>query len=571
MPLPYAPTLAPPVARPGLPSPILAPGRSAPVPFVRPGLPAAAAPLAPLVLPAVPALPALAPSVAAPAAGGAAGGAAIGVGLIGIGLGLAIGNEIYEEVLDRPFGPSLGDMFFPELQPVPLPVLEPIPELGTPNWFQFLEGVGLIFSNHYFYRFDLPALAYEILPVTQADNAPSTNITLKIRWETCERTIAQDWYFPNSLEFRGIGLCSPTPEPAVLPDETTRRFRPELDPPQRAPRLPPRPRIPDELPRFPPLRSIPEPFRLPRIPRIPRRDPGAPPFMVPEPTFEPRMVPDPLLRPSGDPYRPFIPDPIPETETERQRNDDGTPRLTRTRTPDLECCPAVERLAERMRDCPEPEPCDLTEVERLLNEVLDTLATAGNGDLDVTPCDAEEPVSIGYAGSGFDGVFSAITAITTSLNAIHDNTKCEPEPCVSSVPDWWQVRKGADTPQLSIVFRKQGTRNYHSLNIPHPKVSPRPTVSAIEPYEGGQWQATIYLRDNSKFIVCAKLKGEAVRVATQAASMIEPEWLPSPLEIATTERRGFAVNQSLMEPRYMDYHPEGQKGRRALWRVRLAE
>lgn len=570
MPVAFAPALPPPVIAPGLPSPILSPGVSTSVPFLRPGLPAVAAPLALPALPALPAVPAIAPA-AAPAAGGASVLAPIGVGLLGIGAGLAIGNQIYEDVLDRPFGPSLGDLLFPELQPVPLPVQRPIPAFFSPEWFQFQQGVGLIFSNHFQYRFDLPAYGYQILPVVAADNAPSTNITLKIRWQQCDGTFAQDWYFPNSLEFRGIGLCSPIPEPLVFPITPATRPASEPEPePQRAPTLPQRPRIPLEFPRFPSLQPIPQPFRLPVLPAVPRRDPSAPPLTLPEPDFQPQPVPAPLVRPNPGLAPSFSPGALPEAQTEPQTNPDGTPRLPRTRTPDLECCPSVERLVEQMRDCPEPEPCDLTEVERMLNDVLDKLCTAGLGEVNITPCDSEESSTIGYAGEGFDGVFSAIDAITTSLNTIHDNTKCDPEPCVSSVPDWWQVRKGADTPQLSIVFRKQGTRNYHSLNIPHPIVSPPPTVSAIEPYEGGQWQATIYLRDNSKFIVCAKLKGEAVRVATQAASMIEPEWLPSPLEIATTERRGFAVNQSLMEPRYMDFHPEGQKSRRALWRVRLA-
>ena len=43
--------------------------------------------------------------------------AALGTAAFGLGLGL--GNELYEEVLGRPFGPSLGDLFFPGSQPMP--------------------------------------------------------------------------------------------------------------------------------------------------------------------------------------------------------------------------------------------------------------------------------------------------------------------------------------------------------------------------------------------------------------------------------------------------------------------
>jgi hypothetical protein len=227
----------------------------------------------------------------------------------------------------------------------------------------------------------------------------------------------------------------------------------------------------------------------------------------------------------------------------------------------------VENLLREILD--KISDCDNANIEDLLQRVLDKLAVSGIGSVDLTPCDSKEEITEAYQGQGIEGIFKAITAITKSLNLIHQDTRCDESECVAAVPDWWQVRKGASTPQLSVVLRKHGTKNYHSLNIPHPITEPRPTRSPIAPYTAGNWQATIYCTDNSKFIVNAKTKTEAVRVATEAAALIKPAFLPSPLQIATTERRGFAINTSIMHPRYLDYFSEGQKGRRPDWRVNL--
>jgi hypothetical protein len=236
-------------------------------------------------------------------------------------------------------------------------------------------------------------------------------------------------------------------------------------------------------------------------------------------------------------------------------------------TPALECCPSLERKLDEVLEREPPEECDLTGVEELLQEVLEKLAGQGGGAIDLTPCFAEEPVSIGYQGAGLIGVYSAIAAIAQSLNLIHADTKCPPDDCVAAVPDWWQMRPGANRPQLSVIFRKGGGQNYHAINIPHPKVEPRPTTTPIGPYTAGNFQATIVLIDNSKFIVNADTAAEANRVALEAAAAIKPIMLGSELKISITERRGYPVSVDVMDPRYMQYFPEGQQSRMPAWRV----
>jgi len=209
----------------------------------------------------------------------------------------------------------------------------------------------------------------------------------------------------------------------------------------------------------------------------------------------------------------------------------------------------------------------LTGVEELLQQVLEKLAGEGGGAVDLTPCIAEESVIVEYQGTGLSGVYSAITAITESLNLIHADTRCPPENCVVAVPDWWQMRPGANRPQLSVIFRKGDGRNYHAINIPHPRVSPPPTASPLSAYTAGNFQATIVLIDNSKFIVNAVTAAEANRVALEAADAIQPVMLGSEIKISITERRGYPVSVDVMEPRYMQYFPEGQQSRMPEWRV----
>jgi hypothetical protein len=495
---------------------------------------------------------------------------AIGAAILGAAaFGLAIGNEIYETGLNRPFGPSLGDLLFPQLQPQPLPAPEHQPQPGfCPVVYQVFSGTFLTNPNN-------GNREYSETQPGNYHNGPFTGIDGPVRFNG----YSAYYHVGPNIGFRTLNAYNISdswidPEPHVRfqradnqPDNCLPLVLEPLPEPMALPQ--PSPTRPGELPYLPePLRlptpSRLRPFLLPPSPDRPR-EPSILPGAGAEPIFEP--LPPLLTFPFPPPN--FFPEPETETSSLRVRPPNVQPVATVTNEPGFECCPSLERKLDDLLDREECEPCDLTEIEERLKEIAEKLCVAGSGSVDLTPCDAEEETITQYQGEGIEGMFAALTAITQSLNLIHEDTRCDTGECVSAVPDWWQVRKGAETPQLSVVLRKHGTKNYHALNIPHPITEPRPTSSPIAPYTAGNWQATIYCSDNSKFIVNARTKTEAVRVATEAAALIKPEYLPSPLQIATTERRGFAINTSIMHPRYLDYFAEGQKGRRPNWRVNL--
>ncbi len=569
MPVSFAPGLAP------LPSPPVFTGGNAAsalsriAPFIRPGTVPLSAPLP--ALPPLPPAPVLPPLTLAPTTAPTIGvGTAIGTGAAVVGaaaLGLGLGNLIYEDLLGRPFGPSIGDLYFPFGQPLPVPLPQSLPfpfAGGQCVTIYLVGGTGTYYSStDKIYKTRSFSSILLKGPITNPQVVQDANI---VRWfiDGFDRFTSQ----PVTRQLSAVTSSIGTVSQGAFTSVTTSRS--DSQPDNCGSYIP----LPATEPKALARPTLPRPDEIPLIPAIPRIPellgiPGEQPFRLPTGSTE--GAPQRLLEPSSMAvptqlpipfYAPLpVPGPLPETEPE-------TPNR-RPPTPTLECCPSLERKLDQLLEQECPDPCDFTEIEQLLEQVLEKLSGETAGQIDTSICEAEEPTAVTYQGSGLDGLYSAVDAIATSLSTIHGNTNCPDEPCVSSIPDWWQVRKGADTPQLSVVFRKAGTRNYHSLNIPHPIISPKPATCAIDPYEAGQWQATIYLSDNSKFICCANLKGEAIRVATQAASMIQSEFLPNPLQIATTERRGFAVNKSSMEPRYMDYHPEGQKSRIAQWRVRL--
>jgi hypothetical protein len=568
------PTFAPP-ALPTFPSvspfpaPSVAPGVSEIVPFIRPGLPTVAPP--PLIVrPPIPTLP---PLVTAPPAlpvlGGAARTGAVGFAVVGAGvLGLGIGNKVYEDFLHRPFGPSLGDLYFPQGQPLPLPQVDQEPAVAIRGQCiaeYYIEGMTDRFLNGSFIGERVRSSGDSFLgPITEVILSPVYSDKLRAFYDGGRQFVD----FPSGInrdDIQGRNLRNVTYRRIDnLPDECdfTQPFVPE--PPKALPLTQPETER-NTRPLLDPLR-LPSPLRPPKVPATPLRppEPGklGTPFQPDIPGFPDIDLPGPLRDPDKVPFP--TPDPLPDPIP----NVPKAPPKAPPYTPLYECCASIERKLDELKDkddCPE---LDLSEVEQLLEDIKAKLCVETQGSLDLTPCDAEEPVLSVYSGEGIEGIHQGLLAIAQSLDVIHDDTKCESE-CVSAVPDWWQVRKGADSPQLSVILRKEGTRNYHALNIPHPIVEPRPKTCAITPYVAGNWQATIYLIDNSKFICNAKLKGDAIRVANQAASMIDPVYLPNPLQIATTERRGFDINQSQMTPRYMDYQPDGQKGRRAVWRVLL--
>lgn len=155
-----------------------------------------------------------------------------------------------------------------------------------------------------------------------------------------------------------------------------------------------------------------------------------------------------------------------------------------------------------------------------------------------------------------------------AANAKMLEAQCELEP-VAAAPDWWQVRLGSDRPQIVCVFRKQGSRTYHSLAIPHPANVQLPQAPILPAYQKGNIQGMIVLNDNSKFIVNCGSQGEAERICALAASKIIASYLPNPYKVWITERKGEPVGELQMQPTSIMYFSQGQKDLKPDWRFAI--
>ncbi|MCC5619249.1 hypothetical protein LC605_30095 [Nostoc sp. CHAB 5836] len=112
------------------------------------------------------------------------------------------------------------------------------------------------------------------------------------------------------------------------------------------------------------------------------------------------------------------------------------------------------------------------------------------------------------------------------------------------VPEWWAVRKGADRPQLVILFKSEGNKsNYYTLHIPHYD-GRKSSTCPISTYTKGNYRGCLTLRDNSKFICYASSEREAESVINDAKKhIIEKFLLGSTITIGTTQKKNFKTDK----------------------------
>lgn len=140
---------------------------------------------------------------------------------------------------------------------------------------------------------------------------------------------------------------------------------------------------------------------------------------------------------------------------------------------------------------------------------------------------------------------------------------------VASIPDWWQVRLGAERPQLVVVFKIAGTTAYHQIAIPHPAISEPPGASPLPPYRKGPYQGQLVLADNSKFTINAASESEAQRMVDAAIRAIASGRIGSEPRVHIGLRKGVAVKEADMVPIRLDYYPTGQRDMNPAWRKRI--
>ncbi|MEH2146254.1 hypothetical protein [Nostoc sp.] len=110
------------------------------------------------------------------------------------------------------------------------------------------------------------------------------------------------------------------------------------------------------------------------------------------------------------------------------------------------------------------------------------------------------------------------------------------------MPEWWAIRKGADCPQLVILFKSQNSsKSYYTLQIPHYNGSK--TVCPIKPYKKGNYRGCLTLKDNSKFVCYAVSESEAESVINDAKKhIIDKFLLGSTITIGTTKKKNFSTD-----------------------------
>lgn len=140
---------------------------------------------------------------------------------------------------------------------------------------------------------------------------------------------------------------------------------------------------------------------------------------------------------------------------------------------------------------------------------------------------------------------------------------------VAAIPDWWQVRIGADRPQIVVAFRKADSRTYHQISIPHPEGTQKWTENLLGDYTKGPWSGVLTLKDNSKFIINCETLAEAQRMVAKAKALIKPAMQFSPSVEQYAERKGNSVGVALMRGRQAYFFSKGQRDAKPDWRAQF--
>lgn len=146
---------------------------------------------------------------------------------------------------------------------------------------------------------------------------------------------------------------------------------------------------------------------------------------------------------------------------------------------------------------------------------------------------------------------------------------CGLEP-VAAIPDWWQVRIGAERPQIVVIYRRGTSATYHQISLPHPANTDKWTENELGDYRKGSYQAILTLKDNSKFIINCIDEAEALRMIARAKSLINPEMILNPSPEFVSRRRGAVVSDGNMFGRSSLYFSKGQKDAKPDWRANFS-
>lgn len=314
----------------------------------------------------------------------------------------------------------------------------------------------------------------------------------------------------------------------------------------------------------------------PRLPQpIPRPRPTPVPTPIPYPDVEPR---EPTPTPTGEPD----PTPVPTPDTRPQPDPTPTDRDKDNPSPHPDPYPDGDPINPNPVEQPQPEvDCDPCEKLDLLKEQLETIfGQEFEQALMLPPCKEGEIVQLEGGGAGLAGLSAQIDVLAQGLHAIWERVKCADdtnEEAIVLLPEWWQMRPGANRPQLVVMYgvkNKDGawqrSPRYH-LTIPHFDPRRRSSLKTLLPkINKGSEQGMVTLTDNSKLLVYCRDKAEAERVAKSLAGLVKASMRPRPLQVKTGRiKPGTEFLRLLAEPMEARYFPSGQKNVKPAWVERL--
>jgi hypothetical protein len=172
--------------------------------------------------------------------------------------------------------------------------------------------------------------------------------------------------------------------------------------------------------------------------------------------------------------------------------------------------------------------------------------------------------------TAFAAIAAQNQALMDAIEEIWDRVKCDQD--VSAVfPDWWQVRVGADRPQLVVLYGEVDSQGHlsssrWSLHVPWFDPRFRHQLKKLLPkYSKGNWQGMITLRDNSKIIVYGSTQSQAEITVKSLSKLCLSHQLPSPLTVKIGQTKGPNFKQVKVAPVRASYFPTGQQDNRPEW------
>ena len=208
------------------------------------------------------------------------------------------------------------------------------------------------------------------------------------------------------------------------------------------------------------------------------------------------------------------------------------------------------------------EPC-IKEILDKVRKIDKALQETHSIPLRLTDCEGTV-ITESAVGKNFEVIATALEI----LSEHEDSRGLRACNAIAAVPEWWQVRPGANRPQLVLQFSEvlenggYGPPKY-ALTIPH-FIGAAIAFAPVQPYQKGNYQGVLTLADNSKVIVNALTPEIAENVLTQAATWINPD-MRGNSHIKIGEHKGLPYKLITVACRIARYFPTGQQNTAPEW------